>query len=68
MALYGSASYGTIKELLVLEFDKKSKNKELLELGLELGSLFKKVCIFPHIPSLVNGFLTATIERCSLDV
>ena len=31
---------GTIKELLVLELDKKrSKNKELLELGLELGYL-----------------------------
>ena len=31
---------GTIKELLVLEFDRKRpKNKELLELGLELGSL-----------------------------
>ena len=31
---------GTIKELLVLEFDKKrSKSKELLELILELGFL-----------------------------
>ena len=41
--------YGTIcavkisRELLVLEFDKKkSKNKELLELGLERGSIYKK--------------------------
>ena len=34
---------GTIKELLVLDLHKKrSKNKELLELSLELGSLFKK--------------------------
>ena len=33
-------------ELLVLEFDKKrSKNKELLELGLEIGSLFKKCTV-----------------------
>ena len=31
-----------MKEILVLEFDKKrSKNKELLELGLELGSMQK---------------------------
>ena len=35
-----SENLGTVKEILVLEFDKKrSKNKELLELGLELGSL-----------------------------
>ena len=35
-----SESHGTTKELLVLEFDKKRpKNKELLERGLELGSL-----------------------------
>ena len=34
---------GTIKELLVLDLHKKrSKNKELLELSIELGSLFKK--------------------------
>ena len=41
-----SENYGTIKELLVLEFDKKrSKNKELLELGRELGSFLKqKAC------------------------
>ena len=33
-----------IKELLALEIDKKrSKNKELLELGLELGFLLKSV-------------------------
>ena len=32
----------TIKELLLLEYDKmRSKNKETLELGLELGSLQK---------------------------
>ena len=38
-----SENYGTIKELLVLDFDKKRpENKELLELGLELGSLYKK--------------------------
>ena len=43
LCLYGF--YGTlcavkIKEPLVLEFDKKrSKNKEFLKLGLELGSL-----------------------------
>ena len=37
-----SENYGTITELLVLEFDKKrSKNNELLELGLELVSLLK---------------------------
>jgi len=35
-----SENYGTIKELLVIEFNKKmSRNKELLELGLQLGSL-----------------------------
>ena len=33
-------NYGTSNEFLVQEFDKRrSKNKELLELGLELGSL-----------------------------
>ena len=33
-------NYGTIKELLVLQFaDLRSTNKELLELGLEVGSL-----------------------------
>ena len=33
-------NYGTIKELLVLKFaDLRSTNKELLELGLEVGSL-----------------------------
>ena len=38
-----SENSGTIKELLVLEFDKKmSENKELLELGLELCFLQKK--------------------------
>ena len=38
-----SENYGTGKGLLVLEFDKKrSRNKELLELGLELGSLLEK--------------------------
>ena len=36
-----SENVRTIKELLVLEFDRKeSKSKELLELGLELGSLY----------------------------
>ena len=35
-----SENQGTTKELLVLEFDtKRPKNKELLELVLELGSL-----------------------------
>jgi len=35
-----SENEGTIKELLVIEFDKhRSKDRELLELGLELGSL-----------------------------
>ena len=35
-----SENYGTIMEPLVPEFDRKRpKNKELLELGLELGSL-----------------------------
>ena len=35
-----SENEGTIRELLVLEFDKKkSKNKGLLELGVEVGSL-----------------------------
>ena len=34
-----SENQGTIKELLVLEDDKEVQNKELLELGLELGSL-----------------------------
>ena len=35
-----SENEGTIKELFVLDFyRKKLKNKELLELGLELGSL-----------------------------
>ena len=35
-----SKNKGTIKELLVLQFaDLRSTNKELLELGLEVGSL-----------------------------
>ena len=38
-----SKNEGTIKELLVLQFaDLRSINKELLELGLEVGSLYKK--------------------------
>ena len=40
MALYVQWNLWTIKELLVLEFDKKKpKIRELLELDLELGSL-----------------------------
>ena len=35
-----SENQGTIKELLALQFaDMRSTNKELLELGLEVGSL-----------------------------
>ena len=47
MALYAPCKLKkTIKELLILEFDeKRSKNKELLEQGLELGSLYEKVRI-----------------------
>ena len=39
----GSENEGGIKERLVLKFDqRRSKNKELLELGLEVGSLYNK--------------------------
>ena len=35
-----SENYGTVKEILILQFDHwKSKNKEVMELGIELGSL-----------------------------
>ena len=38
-----SENQGTIKELLVLQFaDLRSTNKELLELGLEVGTLLEK--------------------------
>ena len=49
-ALNGSENQGTIKELLVLKFDCwRSKNKELLELGLELSSLYKKAYILASL-------------------
>ena len=38
-----SENQGTMKERLILQFDKKRfKNKELLELGLELSFFLKK--------------------------
>ena len=43
MTLNVQRNYGTINELLVLQFDQwSSKNKELSELGLELGFLYNK--------------------------
>ncbi len=40
----------SIKELFVLQFNqKRSKNKELLELGLALGSNFKNNCLMNNV-------------------
>ena len=49
MALNVELKLRTIKELLALQFDHwKSKNKELLELDFELGSLQKKRALVPQ--------------------
>ena len=57
----------TIRKLVVPQFDQKmSKNKELQELGLELGSLHKKVCIKHYFLMLVAALSIAGARSCSL--
>ena len=56
-----SENQGTMKERLILQFDKKRfKNKELLELGLELGFFLKKNFQFRNATDGQNAFYMST--------
>ena len=56
-----SENQGAIKELLVLQFaDLRSTYKELLELGLEVGSLQKKRVLIMSISCTVSIYIFAS--------